>query len=96
VVDFVKVTEHGAMCLAIGDGANDAGMIQAAQVGVGISGEEGLQAVMASDYAIGQRKYPTTLLLAHGHWPCVKTSRHSTYRKSAKSLKLIIWSCIVD
>lgn len=29
-------------------------MIKAAHVGVGISGMEGLQAVMASDYAIGQ------------------------------------------
>lgn len=40
--------------LAIGDGANDVSMIQAADVGVGISGEEGLQAVNSSDYAIGQ------------------------------------------
>lgn len=28
--------------------------LQAADVGVGISGEEGLQAVNSSDYAIGQ------------------------------------------
>ncbi|KAG6908762.1 hypothetical protein DXG01_003374 [Tephrocybe rancida] len=44
----------GVMTLAIGDGANDVSMIQAADVGVGISGEEGLQAVNSSDYAIGQ------------------------------------------
>jgi len=44
----------GAMTLAIGDGANDVSMIQAAHVGVGISGEEGLQAVNSSDYAIAQ------------------------------------------
>jgi phospholipid-translocating ATPase len=74
VVDLVKTTGHGAMCLAIGDGANDVGMIQAAQIGVGISGEEGLQAVMASDYAIGQFKFLTTLLLVHGHWSYVRTS----------------------
>jgi phospholipid-translocating ATPase len=42
------------MCLAIGDGANDVSMIQAADIGVGISGEEGLQAVNSSDYAIAQ------------------------------------------
>ena len=30
------------------------GMIQAAHVGVGISGVEGLQAACASDYSIGQ------------------------------------------
>lgn len=44
----------GAMTLAIGDGANDVSMIQAADVGVGISGEEGLQAANSSDYAIAQ------------------------------------------
>jgi P-type E1-E2 ATPase len=44
----------GVMCLAIGDGANDVSMIQAADIGVGISGEEGLQAVNSSDYAIAQ------------------------------------------
>jgi len=42
------------LTLAIGDGANDVSMIQAADVGVGISGEEGLQAVNSSDYAIAQ------------------------------------------
>ena len=44
----------GVMTLAIGDGANDVSMIQAADVGVGISGEEGLQAVNSSDYAFAQ------------------------------------------
>ena len=43
-----------SILLAIGDGANDVSMIQAAHVGVGISGEEGLQAVNSSDYAIAQ------------------------------------------
>ena len=52
----VKLVKYGlgAMTLAIGDGANDVSMIQAADVGVGISGEEGLQAVNSSDYAIAQ------------------------------------------
>ncbi|KAK7061656.1 phospholipid-transporting ATPase [Favolaschia claudopus] len=58
----------GSMTLAIGDGANDVSMIQAAHVGVGISGEEGLQAVNASDYAIGQFRFLKKLLLVHGHW----------------------------
>jgi P-type E1-E2 ATPase len=40
--------------LAIGDGANDVAMIQAAHIGVGIMGKEGRQAVNNSDYAIGQ------------------------------------------
>ncbi|RPD56361.1 phospholipid-translocating P-type ATPase [Lentinus tigrinus ALCF2SS1-7] len=67
VVKLVK-EGVGAMTLAIGDGANDVSMIQAADVGVGISGEEGLQAVNSSDYAIAQFRYLKRLLLVHGHW----------------------------
>ncbi|KAJ3194435.1 hypothetical protein HK101_002704 [Irineochytrium annulatum] len=58
----------GAMCLAIGDGANDVSMIQEADVGIGIIGKEGLQAVMASDYAIAQFRFLGKLLLVHGRW----------------------------
>lgn len=52
----VRLVKDGlqAVTLAIGDGANDVSMIQAADVGVGIRGEEGLQAVNSSDYAIAQ------------------------------------------
>jgi P-type E1-E2 ATPase len=51
--------------LAIGDGANDVSMIQAAHVGVGISGNEGMQAVRSADYAIAQFRYLTRLTLIH-------------------------------
>jgi len=64
----------GAMCLAIGDGANDVSMIQAADVGVGVAGEEGLQAVNSSDYAIGQFRFLQNLLLVHGHWSYMRNS----------------------
>ena len=37
------VKGHGDVTLAIGDGANDVGMIQKAHIGVGISGQEGMQ-----------------------------------------------------
>jgi magnesium-transporting ATPase (P-type) len=57
VVDFIKKFT-GAITLAIGDGANDVSMIQAAHVGVGIYGREGTQALSASDYAIGQVSNP--------------------------------------
>lgn len=43
-------------------------MIQAANIGVGISGLEGMQAVMASDFAIAQFRFLTDLLLVHGRW----------------------------
>ncbi|EJD53100.1 phospholipid-translocating P-type ATPase [Auricularia subglabra TFB-10046 SS5] len=67
---MVKLVKDGlkAMTLAIGDGANDVSMIQAADVGVGIIGEEGLQAVNSSDYAIAQFRFLTRLLFVHGHW----------------------------
>ena len=38
----------GQTTLAVGDGANDVGMIQEADIGVGISGVEGMQ-VSCSD-----------------------------------------------
>ncbi|KAK2992928.1 hypothetical protein RJ640_008462 [Escallonia rubra] len=61
----------GKITLAIGDGANDVGMIQEADIGVGISGVEGMQAVMASDFAIAQFRFLERLLVVHGHW-CYK------------------------
>jgi P-type E1-E2 ATPase len=50
----VREYEPNTRSLAIGDGANDVSMITAADVGVGVSGLEGMEAVNNSDYAIGQ------------------------------------------
>ena len=54
--------------LAVGDGANDCGMLHTAHIGVGISGREGSQALMASDYMIGQFAFLQQLLLVHGRY----------------------------
>ncbi|KAL8139510.1 hypothetical protein V2J09_005531 [Rumex salicifolius] len=67
VTRLVKV-RTGNTTLAIGDGANDVGMLQEADIGVGISGVEGMQAAMASDYSISQFRFLERLLLVHGHW----------------------------
>ncbi|CAG7734664.1 unnamed protein product [Allacma fusca] len=67
IVEYVT-QQTGAVTLAIGDGANDVAMIQKAHVGVGISGVEGLQAALASDYAIAQFSYLAKLLFVHGAW----------------------------
>ena len=67
------------MTLAIGDGANDVSMIQMADVGIGISGQEGMQAVMASDFAIGRFKFLARLLLVHGHWCYDRISKMFLY-----------------
>ncbi|KAI0051555.1 phospholipid-translocating P-type ATPase [Auriscalpium vulgare] len=66
----VKLVKDGrnAMTLSIGDGANDVAMIQEANVGVGLNGLEGSQAAMSADYAFGQFRYLTKLLLVHGRW----------------------------
>lgn len=67
VVALVKNTLD-VTTLSIGDGANDVAMIQQADVGVGIAGLEGRQAVMTSDYAVGQFRYLQKLVLVHGRW----------------------------
>ena len=73
---IVKLVKEGlgALCLAIGDGANDVSMIQAADVGIGVAGEEGLQAVNSSDYAIAQFRFLNKLLFVHGHWSYMRNS----------------------
>ncbi|MCO5558594.1 hypothetical protein L7F22_012180 [Adiantum nelumboides] len=65
--------------LSIGDGANDVSMIQAAHIGVGISGLEGMQAVMASDFAIAQFRFLTELLLVHGRLSYIRISKVVCY-----------------
>ncbi|KAJ7176874.1 phospholipid-transporting ATPase 1 [Mycena filopes] len=66
----VKLVKEGrsAMTLSIGDGANDVAMIQEANVGCGLFGLEGSQAAMSADYAFGQFRFLTKLLLVHGRW----------------------------
>lgn len=65
---LVKENMPGQITLAIGDGANDVSMIQAAHIGVGIRGKEGQQAVLASDYALPRFAFLERLLLIHGRW----------------------------
>ena len=67
MVRFVQ-SAMNPVSLAIGDGANDVDMIREANIGVGISGEEGAQAALASDYSIAQFRFLVPLLLVHGHW----------------------------
>ncbi|KAJ2887653.1 aminophospholipid translocase, partial [Coemansia asiatica] len=74
VVKLVK-RRRRAILLAIGDGANDVSMIQAAHVGVGISGQEGLQAARSADFAIAQFRYLRKLLLVHGAWSYHRLSK---------------------
>ncbi|KAK7057494.1 putative phospholipid-transporting ATPase [Favolaschia claudopus] len=78
VVKLVKKNQK-AILLAIGDGANDVSMIQAAHVGIGISGVEGLQAARSADVAISQFRYLKKLLLVHGAWSYRRLSKLILY-----------------
>lgn len=78
VVKLVK-RHSKSLLLAIGDGANDVSMIQAAHVGVGISGVEGLQAARSADVAIGQFRFLRKLLLVHGAWSYQRISKVILY-----------------
>ncbi|XP_034454756.1 probable phospholipid-transporting ATPase VB [Hippoglossus hippoglossus] len=81
------------MTLAVGDGANDVNMIQAADIGIGISGQEGMQAVMASDFAISHFKHLKKLLLVHGHWCHTRLANMIIYffYKNVAYVNLLFW-----
>ncbi|XP_055690587.1 phospholipid-transporting ATPase ID isoform X4 [Lutzomyia longipalpis] len=78
VIELIKRAKN-AVTLAIGDGANDVSMIKAAHIGVGISGQEGMQAVLASDYSIAQFRYLERLLLVHGRWSYYRMCKFLRY-----------------
>uniref|UniRef100_A0A3Q1ARH9 Phospholipid-transporting ATPase n=1 Tax=Amphiprion ocellaris TaxID=80972 RepID=A0A3Q1ARH9_AMPOC len=81
------------MTLAVGDGANDVNMIQAADIGIGISGQEGMQAVMASDFAISRFRHLKKLLLVHGHWCYTRLANMIIYffYKNVAYVNLLFW-----
>lgn len=92
------VKQHtGKTTLAIGDGANDVGMIQEADIGVGISGMEGMQAVMASDFSLPQFRFLERLLIVHGHWCYKRISKlilYFVYKNVAFGLTLFFYDIL--
>uniref|UniRef100_A0A3B3BKD8 Phospholipid-transporting ATPase n=1 Tax=Oryzias melastigma TaxID=30732 RepID=A0A3B3BKD8_ORYME len=78
VVELIKKHKK-AVTLAVGDGANDVSMIKSAHIGVGISGQEGIQAVLASDYSFAQFRFLQRLLLVHGRWSYLRMCRFLCY-----------------
>lgn len=73
------VRDRGRVTLAIGDGGNDVAMIQAANVGVGLSGREGQQAARAADFSFARFRHLRPLLLVHGRWSHYRTSLVAQY-----------------
>lgn len=77
LVEILKSCDYRT--LAIGDGGNDVRMIQQADIGVGISGREGLQAARAADYSIGKFRFLKRLILVHGRYSYNRTAFLSQY-----------------
>ncbi|EHB09968.1 Putative phospholipid-transporting ATPase FetA [Heterocephalus glaber] len=87
VVELVKRYKK-VVTLAIGDGANDVSMIKGinfwgfiatAHIGVGISGLEGMQAMLNSDFSFSQFHYLQRLLLVHGRWSYNRMCKFLSY-----------------
>ena len=86
IVKMVCQADSTVLSLAIGDGANDVAMIKSAHIGIGISGQEGMQAVNNSDFAIAQFSFLERLLLVQGRY---------NYRRSAKAVLYIFYKNVV-
>nr|XP_025043499.1 phospholipid-transporting ATPase IK [Pelodiscus sinensis] len=92
IVQLVK-RHRKAITLAIGDGANDVNMIKTADIGVGISGQEGRQAVQCSNYALAQFCYLQRLLFVHGRWSYLRICKFLRYffYKTFAGMMVQIW-----
>ncbi|XP_072279295.1 phospholipid-transporting ATPase IK-like [Pyxicephalus adspersus] len=92
IVQLVKMNKK-VTTLAIGDGGNDVNMIKTAHIGVGVIGKEGLQAVLASEFAVAQFAYLQNLLFFHGRLSYARISKFLCYYnyKTFASLVHNLW-----
>ena len=84
---MIRERKPNEITLAIGDGANDVGMIVEANIGVGLSGNEGNQAISSADYALGQFKDLRILLLYHGR---------EAYRRNSYAIFYILYKNLLE
>lgn len=92
-----KCKKASEAVLGIGDGGNDVGMIQAADVGVGIVGKEGMQAALAADFSIKEFRDIKTLVFWHGRLSYHRSSLLANFiihRGFMISVVQLIFSCV--
>ena len=85
-------TSNNECLLAIGDGANDVAMLQAADIGVGLLGKEGRQAANNADFAFARFASLPRLMLVHGTLADHRLSRlikYSFYKNVAFAAMLL-------
>ena len=82
IVRLIKKLDPTKITLSIGDGANDVNMINEADIGIGIFGNEGGQAARASDYSIGKFCFLKRLLFVYGR---------ECYRKNTYAIIYVLW-----
>ncbi|OQS00002.1 phospholipid-transporting ATPase [Thraustotheca clavata] len=95
IVALIKTSKGKPVTMAVGDGGNDVSMIQESHIGVGIYGHEGMQAVRSADFAIGQFRFLSRLILAHGRWNYRRVSiviLFSFYKNMALIMTLFCYS----
>jgi phospholipid-translocating ATPase len=83
--------------IGIGDGANDVGMILEADIGVGVQGVEGSQAVNNADFAICQFQHLANLVLVHGRWSYYRIAKAVCYffYKNIVNVFTIMWYALI-
>ena len=97
LVKLIKETKN-VITMAIGDGANDVGMITEANVGIGIQGVEGTQAARSSDYSITKFENLKKLLFFHGR----EYYRRNTwvigynFYKNVLFISMFFWTGIIN
>lgn len=82
IIKLLRSRQPEKITLAIGDGANDVSMIREANIGIGLNGTEGNQAVSSADYALGSFKDLKPLLFYHGR---------EAYRRNAYTICFIFY-----
>lgn len=77
----------------VGQGQQAACVPAAADIGVGLAGQEGMQVVQNSDYMLAQFHFLRRLLLVHGHWSYVRVCKFLRYfiYKTLASMMVQIW-----